>query len=239
MAIYSQSIGFVFKRKEKGEADVLFKVYTKDFGKIEILAKGFRKISSKLRYQIDLFTVCEIVFVEGKNKILIDTKIVKEFKNLRKNLTSLLLAFKICEIFDKLVVGEVPERKIWILLFQSFKYINTFYLDKKRLNLIYQYFIWNLLSYLGYKPQLKSCIFCQNLPKKGNLYFSTEGGIVCQKCKIKFNNLFSLGFSEFKILKGVLKSPLREILKIPVSFSTLKNLNKMAKEFLKKILAKQ
>jgi len=39
--------GLIFKKEERGEADQLFTVFTRDFGKLEVLGKAIRKISSK------------------------------------------------------------------------------------------------------------------------------------------------------------------------------------------------
>lgn len=239
MALYYRTLCFVFKKIEKGEADIIFKVYSKDFGKIEILAKGIRKISSKLRYQIDLFTFCEIHFVEGKNKVLIETRILKEFKKIRKNLKGLILAFRISEIFDKLVMEGNPERKIWLLLFRTFKYLDSCYFNKAKLYLIYQYFIWNLLSYLGYKPQLRYCIYCQKFPKDNKLYFSEEGGIVCQKCKVKSDLSLPINLFELRFLREVLRKDLGDLIRTPIKLVQVKNLNRITKKFLKKILEKQ
>jgi len=46
MTYHFSTIGFVFKKENKSEADQLFSIYTKDFGKLEILVKGIRKITA-------------------------------------------------------------------------------------------------------------------------------------------------------------------------------------------------
>ena len=58
--------GFIFKKEDRGEADQLFTIYTKDFGKLEILGKAIRKISSKLRSGAETFYLSEIEFIQGK-----------------------------------------------------------------------------------------------------------------------------------------------------------------------------
>ena len=47
--------GFILKKADRGEADRIFTIYTKDFGKLEILAKAERKIKSKLKGGLGLF----------------------------------------------------------------------------------------------------------------------------------------------------------------------------------------
>ena len=49
MFTHYRTKGFILKKRNQGEANQLFTVFTKDFGRIEILGKSIRKITSKLR----------------------------------------------------------------------------------------------------------------------------------------------------------------------------------------------
>ena len=78
MATYYRTQGYVIKKTGLREADQLFTIYTEDYGKIDVLGRGIRKITSKLRSGIDLFCFSEIEFVQGKAyKTLTDAKINK------------------------------------------------------------------------------------------------------------------------------------------------------------------
>jgi len=44
MFTYYRAQGFILKKEDRGEADRIFTIYTKDFGKLELLAKAVRKI---------------------------------------------------------------------------------------------------------------------------------------------------------------------------------------------------
>ena len=75
------------KKEDRGESDRFFTVYTKEFGKLDILGKSIRKISSKLRAGMGLFSLSEIEFIQGKAlKTLTDAILNEEFRNLNKNL---------------------------------------------------------------------------------------------------------------------------------------------------------
>ena len=47
----------ILKKENQGEADQLFCVFCKNFGKLEILGKSIRKISSKLRQGAEIGAV--------------------------------------------------------------------------------------------------------------------------------------------------------------------------------------
>ena len=47
--------GIILKRKDYQENDRLFTIYSKDYGKIDLIAKGTKKISSKLNSYLEPF----------------------------------------------------------------------------------------------------------------------------------------------------------------------------------------
>ena len=71
MFIHYRTNGVMIKKKDLGEADQLFTIYTKDFGKLEILGKAIRKISSKLRSGAELFYLFHIVRNEDGGDVFV------------------------------------------------------------------------------------------------------------------------------------------------------------------------
>ena len=101
-----RTCGLIFKKEAQGEVNQLFTVYTKDFGKLEILGKAIRKISSKLRSGTEVFYLSEIEFIQGKTyKTLTDAILIGKFENIRTDLKKLRIAYKISGILDNLVKG--------------------------------------------------------------------------------------------------------------------------------------
>ena len=216
MFVHHRTSGFILKKVNRGEADQLLTIYTKDFGKLEILAKAIRKISSKLKSGAEIFYLSEIEFIQGKTrKTLTDAILIEKFENLRKDLKIIKIAYKVAEIFDESVTGQEKDESLWNLLNETFDKLNNQQLTinnqqlpepqrrvKKRiypLCLLYYYFAWNLLLILGYRPELYSCVLCQKKLVAGKLFFSAkEGGVICQKC---FKEL-KLGKSPRQIWRG-------------------------------------
>jgi len=52
--------GLVLSRTDFGEADRIITVLTPDHGKLRLMAKGVRRMKSKLAGGIDLFTVSDL-----------------------------------------------------------------------------------------------------------------------------------------------------------------------------------
>jgi len=218
MFTHYRTQGFILKKIDSGETDRIFTIYTKDFGKLELLAKAERKIKSKLRAGLEPFYLSEIEFIQGKtHKTLTDAILINSFKNLRKTLKRLSVAYKISEVIDNLVKGQEPDEKIWQLLTDVFEKLNNFSLVGDRLLLIYHYSLWNLFSILGYELELYHCSLCQKKLNPGDVYFSPkEGGLICQNCSKKVKSVKEADLATIKILRIILKKdwPLLSKLKI-------------------------
>ncbi|MFH1401538.1 MAG: DNA repair protein RecO [Parcubacteria group bacterium] len=151
MFFHYRSLGLIIKKEDRGEADQLFTIYTKDFGKLEILAKAVRKTSSKLRQGAEIFYLSEIEFIQGKGyKTLTDALPVEKFKNLRQDLNRLKTAYQAAEAVDDFIKGQEPDEKIWNLLVRIFRKINDPKFPAKNLEQACRYFLFNFVSFLGY-----------------------------------------------------------------------------------------
>ncbi len=189
MAIHYQTQGFILKKTDLREADQIFTIYTKNFGKFNILGKAIRKIKSKLRPGADLFYLSEIDFIQGRAyKTLTEAIAIEKFRNLRNNLAKLKVAYQIAGVVDDLIKGQEEDEKIWGLINEVFNKLDNCSLLAVPCSLIYHYFLWNLLSILGYQIDLYNCAFCQKKLVPQKLHFNPERGIVCSECAKKTRN---------------------------------------------------
>src|SRR3989344_1336762 len=110
MFVHYRTRGIILDRKERGESDLLFTIYTKDFGRIEILGKAIRKIDSKLRPAADIFYFSEIEFIQGKTqKTLTDAILLEKFSEIQKDLKQRTLAYKISDTLANFIKGQEPD----------------------------------------------------------------------------------------------------------------------------------
>jgi len=208
MFLRYRSQGIIIKKEDRGESDQFFTVYTKDFGKIKVLGKSIRKISSKLRAGVGLFYFSEIEFIQGRNyKTLVDSVVVDKFKNIRGDLEKTIIAHKIVEVFDKLIQGQEKDISLFDLLLQALIDLDS----NKNQKIVYYYFLWSFLSLLGYSPNLYNCSICQNKLEYKKNYFNLEGGgIICFDCFLKERKGTEISPSLIKVLRIILKN--REML---------------------------
>lgn len=226
------------KKEGRGEADQLFSVFTKDFGKLEILGRAIRKITSKLRAGSELFYLSEIEFIQGKtHKTLTDAILIDKFKKIRENPERLSLVCQIADALDSLLGWEERDKAIWQLLLNAFKKLNNS-LSTIHYSLIYYYFLWNLFSILGHKPELYSCPVCGEKLLPETFYFvPREGGIVCWKCLKKFTEeekKFSKGIivDTVKVLRLFLSEDWKILPRIKITEEAKRNLKEISEIYL-------
>ena len=238
MFLHYRTQGFILKKTNRGEADRIFTIYTKDFGKLEILGKAIRKISSKLRSGTELFYLSEIEFIQGKtHKTLTDVILIESFPILRKDPERLSIAYRISEVLDNLIKGQEADEEIWELLKETFIKLNNLKIENEKLKIIYYYFLWNFLSISGYQPEFYNCSLCQKklLPEK--LYFNLkEGGIICRSCFRETKSGESIEPETIKILRVILEKRWQTLSKLKIEPNYLKSLKSISENYLSHIL---
>lgn len=138
--------GIVIKRSNFQEADRILTVFSKRYGKIKVLAKGVRRITSRRGPNIELFNQVTLFIHKGRNfDILEEAEVLNTFSKLRKNLDLVGLAFHVCEIVDGLCPERQAHPKVYDLMLEVLSELETGLIHK---------FETDLLSELGYIPKV-------------------------------------------------------------------------------------
>lgn len=139
----------VLARRDFREFDQMISVYTKEKGKLNLLARGIKKITSKNSAHLEPFSLVEIEVVPGKE---IDhlTKVVpvNYFSNIRADLQKSLAAGFVASTTDKLLHVSEPDKRIFDLLNRWLDFVNL-HSTICNLQLVDDYIV-KLLNCLGY-----------------------------------------------------------------------------------------
>lgn len=191
-------------------------VYSLDKGKLDLVARGAKKIKSKLAAHLEPLNLTEIMVVRGKQFDYIGAASSQNcFRSIKEDLAKLVVAGKAINIFNKLVKAEEVDKEIFSLLKEFLEILDS--RDLKINNgLEADFFNLKLLTQLGYKPELYNCVICNNkiTPNK-NSFDLAKGGLICNRClNNKKDNILTISDNCIKILRVVVKS----------NFSQLSNL---------------
>ena len=118
--------GIILKEADLNEVDRLLTIYTKELGKVNVSAKGVKRLESKLRYSIEPISYVQLILVEGKNFLILkDTVIKNQFLKIKKDLEKIKIAKRIVEFIDEAIIGEEKDEDIWKLILLTFKDLNV------------------------------------------------------------------------------------------------------------------
>lgn len=144
----------VLSRTNYGEADRILTLLTPNHGKLRLMAKGVRRVKSKLAGGIELFSVTTITFVRGRGDIgtLVSTRLVKYYSEIVKDLNRTQAGYDCLKQLNKLTEDE-PEADYFYLLEHIFDSLNDATVD---LILIRCWFGAHILKLGGHTPNLQS-----------------------------------------------------------------------------------
>lgn len=229
--------GIILGKKDVGETDRIYTIYTIEKGKIRVLAKSVRKANAKLAGFLENLNLAEIFIAkrQGMGKIT-GSLVINNFPEIRKDLDIIRNVFASIELFVKLIKDENGDLKIFELLKE---YLETMDLiakdnsqDKNRL--ISLGFAFKFFEELGYKVEIGNCAYCQEKIKEGRNFFDPEqGGIVCEKCLPSLKTRIIANPNAIKILRIIFQNSLRSLMKLKSDKKDLDNLTIIQREFLR------
>lgn len=104
-----QTEGIVLSKRDFGEAERVYNIYTEKFGMITAMARGVRLLKSKLRYNLDLFAYGNFSLVAGKEIWRVTD--AEEIKKIKDNNTPLFS--RIAGFLLRMIKGEERSDFIW------------------------------------------------------------------------------------------------------------------------------
>src|SRR3712207_8076960 len=110
----------VLKRIDFGEADRVLVIFTRDRGKLSVVAKGIRRISSRKAGHLELFTHAEIQLARGANLDVVTEATTRDaFRGLRDDLARTSHAYLVAELVDALTEEAAEQPEVFDLLVQT------------------------------------------------------------------------------------------------------------------------
>lgn len=177
-------VGIVLKQNEYRENDCILTVLTQEYGKISLVSKGVKKMTSKNAVSCMPFVVSEYIFDYQDEKTMFTLKngsLVESNRHIQESLEKMNVAAVIAEIVEKSIpqgiFDEDTNQLFFTLLSFSLRNLNNG--NDNFLNLAL--FLAKTLEILGIAPVVDECAICGNTLI--NAICIEEGGFVCEDCK--------------------------------------------------------
>jgi DNA repair protein RecO (recombination protein O) len=179
-----KALALVIRTTDWSETSRIATLWTREFGKVRVLAKGGRRLRSNFESALDLLTVCSMVFLRkssGGLDLLTEAQVVRRFPRLRADLPALYSAYYIAELLADWTEDYDPHPT---LLDEALETLQVLGAADVPTGPRLMRFEMVLLRELGYSPSLATCAGCeQPLGGRGLVFSAAGGGVLCPACQ--------------------------------------------------------
>lgn len=210
--------GIVISETNYSESSKILNVLTKEYGLISVIAKGCRKIKSRIRSVSTKLSygVFHIYYKEKGLSNLVEVDIINSFKNIRSDLTKLSYASYLIELTNQ-VVKQHWDKIIFDIFTSSLIKIDEDFSPTIITNIVEVKY----LEYLGVKPSIDSCSICGNTTDIVTIS-SKGGGYICKNCLTDENIVSS---KCIKLIRLFYYIDISRITKIDIKKETINEIN--------------
>lgn len=215
--------GIVIRTTDYGENNKIVTLYTREWGKIGVMARGAKKPNSRLSAVSQLFTHGYFLLQKGSGLgSLQQGEMISSMRSIGEDIFLTAYASYIVELTDKCTEDHKPNPFHFELLYQTLNYMNEGYEPDILMN-IYE---MKMLNVMGLYPILNQCSVCGSAD--GHFSFSIrEGGFICHRCLHKDPYHFKLSPAAVKLLRLFYHIDLTRLGNISVKQETKDELKKV------------
>ncbi|WP_070120637.1 DNA repair protein RecO [Bacillus marinisedimentorum] len=189
--------GIVIRTNSYGETNKIVTLFTRESGKMGLMARGAKKPKSRLATVSQLFMHGQFLIQSGSGLgTMQQGEIITSFRSIRQDIIATAYASYVAELTDKLTEDKKPNPYLFELLYQTLHYIDEG-IDYEVLMFIYEV---KMLAVAGLHPTLNECASCG--ATEGRFGFSIrEGGLLCHRCFHQDPHILELSPAAARLLR--------------------------------------
>ncbi|WP_409289339.1 DNA repair protein RecO [Peribacillus sp. SCS-37] len=225
--MFQKCEGIVIRRTDYGENNKIITLYTREWGKIAVMARGANKPSSRFTAVTQLFNYGSYLVQTSKGiGLLQQGETFSALRGIREDIFSTAYASYIVELLDKSVEDRKPNPYLFELLHKSLQYIDEGY-DNEIIKFIFE---MKMLDVLGLHPILNQCASCG--AAEGEFSFSVrEGGFICHRCLGKDPYHIKISPAAVKLLRLFYYFDINRLGSVSVKPETKKELDRVIRTY--------
>jgi DNA repair protein RecO (recombination protein O) len=163
----------VLRRKDVGESDRRLTIFSRELGKIDVVAKGAKKPASRLRGVTEPLSTGQFTFASGKKqKYVTSAQPRSSFPGLRKDFDRLSLGLSWGELLSQILPFEQPFEEAFEHCFIALDQLEKHPIPAIAL-------AWaevKLLELSGFLPSFNRCVVTESKIMESEAYFSPSAG---------------------------------------------------------------
>jgi DNA repair protein RecO (recombination protein O) len=203
----------ILKEVKYKDNDKILHCFSRSMGKITIMAKNSRKTNSKNLSLTQTLSHISVELYKGKGMYsLSDGEVLNSFYSLKNDYDGFVYSSYIVEILNHVLQENENYSKVFDMTVKLFTMLSE---SAENIEVLIAAYEIKLVSILGFKPWLESCISCGR--EDGKYAFSIpEGGLVCGNCREKGQNYVYLNSGDIDCLKLLLLSRFDDMGKVDI-----------------------
>lgn len=205
----------VLKSTPYKENDAIIHIYSLEYGKISVMARGVRKITSKSIAGCNTLTKShmDVILKKGISS-LIRAESINHYRRIKENIDCEIIANVILEYYYRYIEENQPSLEQYQFLSTSLEALNNGYSPL----LVYLFFLVYVLKHEGIELEVDGCVHCDSTKVTS---ISLEGGFVCS---LHQGSLPSMDIEVLKAFRHIYKLDIHSIDKIEYNELSLKPL---------------
>lgn len=166
------------------EADKIVVMYSKEKGLMRGVAKGSKKLKSKLGGRMDMLVANKLMLFKGKNlDTICQAEALNTFNNLRTDMDKMLYSMYMSEIVSMFGAEEDPNSEEIYDIFYSALSKTANASGIVEILLAVMRFQLKMMRVCGYELQLTHCLHCGcDISEKDTILSPEKGGVRCLNC---------------------------------------------------------
>ncbi|MFD2704149.1 DNA repair protein RecO [Salibacterium lacus] len=170
--------GIVLRTFAYGETNSILKLFTREAGKISVMARGAKKPKSRLAAVAQPFVYAYFLYYRSTGmKTLNQGDTIDSFRTVRYDIVRTAYASYIAELLDKLTEEQEKNPFLFELVLQLLQRMN----EEDDAEVLVRIFEMKMTAQAGIKPVLEKCTHCGS--QEGTFHFSVkEAGFLCHRC---------------------------------------------------------
>jgi len=195
----------VLKRKDMGEADRLLTCFTRDRGKLRLIAKGIRKPASRKAGHLELFTHARYLVARARTwDIVTQAEAINVFLQIREDLVRTSYAYYSAELLDRLTEEQDENQEVFDLFLETLARL----CETGEMRIPTRYYELHLLTLAGFRPELFVCLGCgEQIQPMVNYFHYARGGVLCRSCGAGIAGSREVSLPALKVLRYMQTQP--------------------------------
>lgn len=185
-----KSDAIIIKSRKFRETSKLLTLYTRGYGKLNMIAKGSRSKNNKYGGSLETLNHISVIFYYYPQKefhYISQVSINDFFHNIHNDIKKTMIALSIAEILNNTVHTNEKNEALFNLILDVFRALDNSNNDYIKYLVYFQIYFSKIM---GYSPNFTFCVMCnkkiEDDYKDDSVYLSFENGsIFCESCKNK------------------------------------------------------